>query len=202
MKLYYIPTSPYARVVRAMAIETGLDSRMKLIETTIRDPESALLSLNPVGRVPTLVTEGGLVFGETLIICSYLDGQHDRRRMIPLEIPDHWEVLHLAGIAIGLLDGIVTYTRETRRPEEKRWDDILQFERARMDRCLSDFQERIADGLFDDRANLAEIILGCALGFAELRLPEIDWRRGRPDLSRWYDDFAARPTMQKTAPPA
>lgn len=202
MKLHYIPTSPYARIVRAMAIETGLDGRMELVETTIRDRKSALLDLNPVGRVPTLVTEGGLVLSETLIICSYLDNQHERRRMIPLEIPDHWEVLALVGTATGLMDGIVTLTREQRRPDALRWRDIVDFETARIDRCLDHVQDRIADGCFDDRTNLAEIVLGCALGFVELRLPEIDWRRRRPDLDRWYENFAARPSMLNSAPPA
>ena len=46
MQLYYSSGSPYARVVRMALLETGIV--LPQVETTLRDPASTLLPLNPV----------------------------------------------------------------------------------------------------------------------------------------------------------
>jgi hypothetical protein len=33
-------------------------------------------------------------------------------------------------------------------------------------------------------------------------MPELNLRQDAPRLARWYDDFATRPSMTETAPPA
>ena len=59
MRLFYGPASPYARMVRIALLETGLDELVTKQEVTLRDPGSALLPFNPVGRVPTLELDMG-----------------------------------------------------------------------------------------------------------------------------------------------
>ena len=59
MRLFTTPNSPYGRIVRVVLIETGLDQRVATEMVTVRDPNSALLALNPTGKVPTLLTESG-----------------------------------------------------------------------------------------------------------------------------------------------
>ena len=48
--------------------------------------------------------------------------------------------------------------------------------------------------------NLGTIAIGCALGCLDFRFADEDWRRTRPNLAAWYDDFAKRPSMQATKP--
>ena len=50
MRLYYAAPSPYARIVRVALFETGLDAAMQ--EVALYTPDSVLLPINPVGRVP------------------------------------------------------------------------------------------------------------------------------------------------------
>ena len=59
MRLFYGAASPFARIVRVALLETGLDAQVRKQEVTLRDPTSALLPYNPVGRVPTLELDDG-----------------------------------------------------------------------------------------------------------------------------------------------
>ena len=49
---------------------------------------------------------------------------------------------------------------------------------------------------------LADIAVGCALGYLEFRFPEIDWRRDHPNLSELYDRLMQRPAFKDTIPVA
>lgn len=46
------------------------------------------------------------------------------------------------------------------------------------------------------------VAIGCALDYLDFRLPELDWRAGRPALADWAEAFAERPAMRETRPPA
>ena len=59
MKLFYSPTSPYARKVRMLAIESGLDAQIEAITVDTANPDPALLGANPLGKIPTLLLENG-----------------------------------------------------------------------------------------------------------------------------------------------
>src|SRR3546814_11725376 len=59
MKLRSSPTSPYARKVRAMLIETGLDDRVELVSTDPWSADTDLPGQNPLGKVPALVLDDG-----------------------------------------------------------------------------------------------------------------------------------------------
>ena len=47
---------------------------------------------------------------------------------------------------------------------------------------------------------LADIAVGCALGWLAFRFPEIDWRGEYPNLAKLYDKLAERPSFQDTVP--
>ncbi|WP_198534604.1 glutathione S-transferase N-terminal domain-containing protein [Salinivibrio kushneri] len=61
MELYLNTTSPYARVVRICAIEKQLDD-VKLIWVDPWADDNALLTANPNGKIPVLVTDRGRDF--------------------------------------------------------------------------------------------------------------------------------------------
>jgi glutathione S-transferase len=73
MRLFYAPASPFARIVRVALLETGIDASVRSVEVTSRDPASALLPFNPVGRVPTLELDDGTILTESLLILDYID---------------------------------------------------------------------------------------------------------------------------------
>jgi len=59
MKLWYSPPSPFARKVRACAIELGLETRIELAEVTVMPakPNLELARENPLIKVPALRTD-------------------------------------------------------------------------------------------------------------------------------------------------
>ena len=50
--------------------------------------------------------------------------------------------------------------------------------------------------------SLADIAVGCALGYLDFRFPAIDWRAAHPNLLRLHGKLAARQSFIDTAPPA
>jgi hypothetical protein len=97
-------------------------------EVTLRDPASALLPYNPVGRVPTLELDDGTILTESLLILSYIDTLHPGRPLLPRDGTDRWRTLAEMGIAAGMLEGIVTWSRELRRPDNARSPGVIALE--------------------------------------------------------------------------
>ena len=196
MRLFVTVNSPYARIVRVCAIETGLDRQMDVQVVTVRDPRSALLAYNPTGKVPTLLTDSGDVLSETRIILEHLDSLHEGEKFLA----DKGDLSGLAdeGRLFGCLDGIATWAREFRRPEPKRFAWLTEVEHARAARCFDFFESKRA--LLSNRVRLAQIALGCTLGFADGFLSDFHWRDGRPRLAEWYGSFSRRESMRSTRP--
>ena len=88
MKLYYTDWSPYARKVRIAAIERGIHSSIELVpatigfaEGTLKITKSELTTLNPSGRVPTLITDEENVIFDSTVIIHFLDGIGDANQL-------------------------------------------------------------------------------------------------------------------------
>jgi glutathione S-transferase len=200
MRLYFAPASPYARMVRIALLETGLDGKVRKQEVTLRDPASALLPFNPVGRVPTLELDDGTVLTESLLILSHIDMLHDGPPLLPRQGSDRWRTLAEIGTAIGMLDGIVTWSRELRRPEDERSPSVIGLETTRVNRTADSLERAVAAGAYAGSISASRIALGCALGWVDPRHPNWHWRDARPALAAWFDEIAARASFRQTAP--
>jgi glutathione S-transferase len=201
MRLFYAPPSPFARIVRVALLETGLDGKVSKQEVTLRDAKSALLPFNPVGRVPALQLDNGTVLTESLQILGYLDTLHDGPSLLPRDGSDQWRTLAEMGIAAGMLEGIVTWARELRRPKQYQSPTILALETTRVNRTADKLEHAVANGSYAGPINASRIVLGCTLGWVEPRHPAWAWREGRPALSAWFDSINATPSFQATIPP-
>jgi glutathione S-transferase len=201
MKLFYSEGSPYARIVRIALLELGLDEKAEKEIVTLRDPESALLPYNPVGRVPTLQLDDGTVLTESPLILFYLDTQHGGPPLLPRDGSDGWIALSRMGTAMGLIDGIAVWNRALRLPEHERSPTVLALERTRATRTLDALENAVAAGAYCGRLDAARIALGSTLGWAERRHRTFQWREGHPVLSAWYDDIAKTPSFTRTLPP-
>ena len=47
---------------------------------------------------------------------------------------------------------------------------------------------------------LADVAVGCALGYLDFRFPQIDWRSDHPNLQRLLEKLAQRPSFADTQP--
>ena len=201
MKLFYAEGSPYARIVRIALLELGMDDTVEKEIVTLRDPASALLRYNPIGRVPTLQLDDGTILTESLLIFFYLDTQHGGQPLLPRDGSDGWVTLSRMGTAMGLIDGIAVWNRALRLPEHERSPGVLALERTRATRTLDALEKAVAGGAYTGRLDAARIALGSTLGWTERRHRKFNWREGHPVLSAWYDDIAQTPSFTMTLPP-
>ena len=100
-----------------------------------------------------------------------------------------------------MLEGIVTWARELRRPQNERSQKVLALETTRVNRTADVIERAVAQGGYAGKINAAQIVLACTLGWIEPRHPVWAWRVGRPALTAWFEAIASTPSFQATVPP-
>ena len=204
MKLHYAAASPFARKVRVVAMETGQDGEIHEIETMVWDPQTDIGTVNPLGKVPALTTDDGLVLCNSPLICEYLDSRHHGARLIPPAGPERWRVLNLQALGDGIMDAAVLQTVERRtRPPEAQSEAWIARQQGKVTAALDALEQEVAAGhpagpVSPGTITLGTITLGCALGYLDFRFAQTPWREGRPALAAWYQAFARRPAMVAT----
>jgi len=202
MKLIGSLTSPYVRKVRIVMAEKRLDFQLVLEDVWASD---AILASNPLGKVPCLVMEGGEAVFDSRVIVEYLDTLSPVGKLIPASGRERAEVKTWEALADGLLDAAILVrlenTFEGRKPSERSqaWID-RQLEKIA--RALAAMDQGLADKPYCTgiHLTLADVATGCALGYLELRFPDIDWRADYPRLARLQDKLMQRPSFVDTAP--
>ncbi|MEK1941838.1 MAG: glutathione S-transferase N-terminal domain-containing protein [Pseudomonas sp.] len=201
MQLIHAPASPFARKVRVMAHETGLLSRMQLLDTAVLPTSlnAQVNALNPLGKVPVLLTDNGEALFDSRVICEYLDSLHDKPPLYPVDAPARWRSLRLAAVADGLLDAalLVRYERAV-RPTEQQWDAWVDGQTGKIQRALLTLEAQAGD--LQGTLDIAQITVACALGYLDFRFAELDWRSAAPALAAFHAVFATRDSMRLTAP--
>ena len=201
MKLYITPGSPYARMVRIVVLEKGLETRVEIATAWTRAADSPYYRINPSGRVPYLIRDDGVGLEESAVICAYLD-HLDCNPVFDLPAGDQaWEARRLEASARSMLDGLAVWGRELSRPQQERSPTVLLHEAHRSGRLADLWELEIDHSLMRGALNMAQITLACALGL-DARNPDFRWRPGHPKLSDWFDYIAVRPSFAATAPPA
>jgi glutathione S-transferase len=198
MKLAYSPASPYVRKVMACAIARGLDGRIEKWAVATTDP--ALLPVNPLSKVPSLVTDDGVALYDSPVICEYLDSLGDGPKLFPPAGPARWKALRQQALGDGILDATQPRRREVALPQDEGRRAYIELQQGKVSRAL-DVLEAEADTL-GDLTTIGEITIGCALGYLDFRYPHEPWRPGHPKLEAWYARVVKLPPLANTMPPA
>lgn len=204
MTLFHSPTSPFVRKVMVLLHETGQRDRVALQEVQLSptSPSAALNAQNPAGKIPALLLADGSVLYDSRVILDYLDQQHVGEPLIPPSGSARWRRLTLAALADAILDAAVLMRYESvLRPEDKRWPEWLDAQQAKIERALQRFEDQAIAELAS-HFDIAAIGVACALGYLDLRQPELGWRRRYPRLAAWHAEVSQRPSMQATMPAA
>ena len=207
MKLMYAPQSPFARKVRAAAIELGLGDRIELEYAEVKPgKENAAFaeSVNPLRKIPALILDDGkTVIVDSTVICEFLDALVGGGRLIPVSGPDRWRVLCQHAVAQGMCEAIVLIRYETwLRPEHMRWPDWLDDQWSKIWSGLAWF-DRGADEALLKRPNTVDIshlALASCLGYVSFRYPERNWPSQFPQVAVWYQQIVSRPSLANTMP--
>jgi glutathione S-transferase len=197
MRLAYSPNSPYVRKVMACAIRRGIEARIALWTVPTTDP--ALVALNPLSKVPTLVTEDGLVLYDSPVICEYLDSIGEAPPLFPAAGRARWIALRQEALGDGILDATQPRRREVALPQDEGRRAYIALQQGKV-RSALDALEAEAEGL-GALDTIGEIAIACALGYLDFRYPHEPWRPGHPRLEAWYARVAALPPLARTMPP-
>ncbi len=199
MILRYSPSSPFARKVWVAAIETGLDGRIEGIASHPWKAPDELKALNPLGKVPTLVTDDGTSLYDSPVICEYLDGLHDGPRLLPPGGEARWRALVLQALGDGIADAAVLWrVEQTQRQTLGQNPEWVERQRSAIRRGVD--QLEAAAGDLAGPLTIGSIAAACALGYLDFRHAALEWRDRRPRLAAWEARFAARPSMRATLP--
>jgi glutathione S-transferase len=200
MKLYVTLTSPYARLARIIVIEKGLEDRVEVVQAQTRIADSPYYRINPSGRVPYLVDDGGAGIEDSQPICAYLDGLDGKPRFHSPAHGADWDYRRFEASARSLCDGISVWVREMHRPANERSPTVLAHEAARAQRLAVHFEALMSRPSMQGPLAMAHLILAVAVETAAKRGPG-DLAPGRPRLAAWMRRMSALPSMPRTAPP-
>jgi glutathione S-transferase len=202
MKLLGSVPSPYTRKVRIVLAEKKIDCDFEVVD--VNPPENPVNALNPLGKVPTLLLDDGTALYDSRVIVEFLDSVSPYSRLIPDENRERVAVRRWEALADGALDAGLLIRYESLRPKKvqsKAWTDK---QTGKLQRGLAMIAAELGDKPWchGDRYTLADIAVGCCLGWVEFRKPGgIEWRGEYPNLARHYDKLMERPAFADTAPP-
>jgi glutathione S-transferase len=202
MKLFCSLPSPFARKVRAFAAEKGLS--LELIEVDVLDAASPVAALNPLRKVPALVTEDGEVWFDSSVICEWLDARPGPR-LIPDDFAARMRVKRIEALADGLLDAGVLIRLESvwpGRSPEQRSAAWMDWQWLKVEGAIADLERLVQSHAFfeGDTLTLADIAVACALEWLDFRLPDRPWRAKAPHLATWLAAFSMRPAFAASKP--
>jgi glutathione S-transferase len=201
MKLLASPASPYTRKVRIVLAEKKIECDVEVVD--VQPVDNPVNAHNPLGKIPALVLDDGAALYDSRVIVEFLDGKSPISRLIPEDLRDRVAVRRWEALADGVLDAGLLVRYESLRDkseQSKAWTDkqLARIKRG-MAQMTSDLAER--PWCHGERYSLADIALGCCLGWLGFRKPgDVDWHREYPALARHYDKLMARPAFADTVP--
>jgi glutathione S-transferase len=196
VKLSFSPTSPYVRKVRACAITREIDNQIELVPTDANASLPEFVAINPLSKVPALVTDDGVALFDSPVICEYLDGIGDALPMFPSHGAARWRALKFQAMGDGILDASVPRRGELMKPQDQGRVAWIARQKAAVDRTLDALEADPPHRAID----IGSITIACALGYLDFRFAAQPWRPAHPKLAAWYEAFAQNPGIANTVP--
>ena len=201
MKLLYTVNSPYARKVRIVAAEKHID--IKLQEVVLADPDCPVKLYNPLGKVPVLVLPDNDSLYDSRVIAEYLDNRTPLAHLIPKDNTTKSAVRRWEALADGITDAAVAVMLEQRKPEQKQDEAFIAKQMDKVSRGLSVLNNDLGHNKWcvDDTFSLADIAVGCALGYVNLRFgSSINLAADYPNLERLQSVLIKRQSFIDSMP--
>ncbi|HKF73106.1 MAG TPA: glutathione S-transferase family protein [Stellaceae bacterium] len=190
--------SPYVRRVavslRALGFEYRHDTRSVFADF------DAMRTVNPLGRIPSLVLDGGETLIDSAAILDWLDESvRPERALLPRSGAERRRALRLIALATGAIDkaGAATYERVI-RPAAYRFPDWIA-------RCRTQATGAIAALAAETwapstRLDQAQITTACMIRYVRMADPELAPAGLYPTLDALSERLEARPEFRATFP--
>ena len=201
MKLLASLASPYTRKVRVVLAEKKIDCDLELVD--VNPVENAVNASNPLGKVPTLVLDDGMPLYDSRVIVEFLDARSPINRLIPDETRDRVAVRRWEALADGVLDAGLLVRYESLRDKKERSKSWVDKQVARMHRGVATIAQELEgrNWCHGDRYSLADIAVGCCLGWLDFRKPgDADWLAQYSGPAQHYKKLMERAAFADTVP--
>jgi glutathione S-transferase len=203
MKLIGSNSSPYVRKVRVVMAEKKLE--YTFITEDVWAAETSISHSNPLGKVPCLIMEGAEALFDSRVIVEYLDTLSPVGKLIPAVGRERAEIKTWEALADGVMDAAIlarleaTWGGRTKAQRSQAWIDRQLVK-------VHDALKAMSQGLGEKpfcagiHLTLADIAVGCAVGYLDFRFPQINWRDEYPNLVKLHDKLMQRPSFADTLP--
>jgi glutathione S-transferase len=200
MQLIGSLTSPFVRKVRIVAAEKFVD--YELVVDIPWDEATRVPEYNPLGKVPVWVLEDGKTLFDSRVIVEYLEHVSPVGHLLPKDARPRIAVKRWEALADGVCDAAALVFLERKRPAEKQDPDWIKRQLAKVEAGVKMMSDDLGNQNWctGEFFCLADVAVGCALGYLEFRFPEIDWRRQHTNLSELFDRMMQRPAFKDTVP--
>ena len=196
MNLYLNQTSPYARLISVVLVETGLDTETESIFVDPWVSPDELLVANPASKVPALTLQDGTRLIESACISDYLIRHSGRSTLSPMSHLDAETRLQILGLGRAAIDcsfgSVIQQRFVPDSPLIERW-------LATLPRIAGALEELYARRISTD-ADLADLTVAVAFEYIDFRLPEIQWQNQAPHLTDRVNSLGQRTSLETTRP--
>jgi glutathione S-transferase len=202
MKLIGSLTSPYVRKVRIVFLEKKLDVDLELENVWAADTK--ITNSNPLGKVPCLIPDDGEPIYDSRVIAEYADALSPVSKLIPANNRECAAVKTWEALADGVMDaGILARLERTWRPADQQSSAWVDRQMGKIQNSLRQMSEKLGGYAWchGNQMTLADVAVGCAVGYLLLRFPDIKWQAQYPNLDRLYQKLLQRPSFIETEPP-
>lgn len=197
MRLLLSATSPYARKAHVALLEKGV--AFEPVFLLASDPTVA--AANPLGKIPALVCADGAVVYDSPVIVQYLEVVAPNPALYPADPLARIDALRWEALGDGVCDAVVARMMESRRPAERQDPGSMAHQAGKVTRGLAAMEQTLGDREYavGGAFSLADIVIACTIGYADLRAPELLEPFGA--LRARYNGMLARPSLAATVPP-
>ena len=201
MKLIGSTASPFVRKVRVVLAEKKLDYGFEL--ENVWTAETRIHLSNPLGKVPCLIMEDGSSMYDSRVIVEYLDTLTPVCKLLPPNARDRADIKVWEALADGVADAAVLARLETTlRPEAQQSPAWIARQMGKVHAGLAIMSANLGDTPFcrGNHYTLADVAVGCTLGWLSFRFPDIDWPADYPNLARLFAKLSERASFKDTVP--
>jgi len=207
MRLIGSPSSPYVRKVRVVMAEKKLE--YKFVQENPWAAGTEVDAANPLGKVPCLVMDGQEAVFDSRVIVEYLDTLSPVGKLIPASGRQKVEIKTWEALADGLCDAAILARLERTWPgraDNERSSAWIDRQMTKVDSALAAMDRGLGENNWCSpgvHLTLADLAVGCALGYLDFRFPELDWRARHPNLAQLLDErLMQRASFADTVPVA
>ncbi len=202
MKLIGSVTSPFVRKARIVLAEKRIDYEFEIDIPWSEDTRVG--HYNPLGKVPVLVMEDDETLFDSRVIVEYLDTITPVSRLIPEVSRQRIQVKRWEALADGTCDAAAAIFLERKRAPEMQSQEWIARQKKKIDQGLNAMAIELGERhwCMGEGYSLADIAVGCCLGYLDFRFPEIKWREEYPNLAKLFDKLMKRASFSETAPAA